>query len=318
MAEQPGGHTVIAVLTYRRPQDIVLALTALAEQVERVGEPVHILVVDNDPQGSAGQTVQPFLGPFIHYVHEPKPGIAAARNRAMAESAAAAVLIFFDDDEVPSEHWLSHLLATHRLTRPAGVVGPVISEFAHEPDEWLRGGRFFDRRRMPTGSVVQAAATNNLLLDLVQLRSLDISFDERYGLSGGSDTLFTRQIVRAGGRLVWCDEAVVVDRVPAERMSRRWVLQRAFRSGNSWSRTDVELSRGPGRVLARIRSALVGLVRVGGGAAQAAVGLVTGDVAHRARGTRTFARGAGLVAGGFGHVYSEYRRDRRPRAGAKK
>ena len=308
MADATAERIVIAVLTYKRPDDIVTALTALDRQESGDHRRVEILVIDNDPLASAQTTVESLGLGHIRYVHEPKAGIAAARNRALAESADVPLLIFVDDDETPSENWLRSLLATYDLTRPTAVVGPVISEFPFEPDEWMRGGRFFDRRRMPTGTVVTAAATNNLLLDLDQLRTMNLSFDERYGLSGGSDTLFTRQIVLAGGRMVWCDEAVVVDRVPADRMSRDWVLRRAFRSGNSWSRTNLELSSGLARAVVRAKSTLQGLVRLGGGATQVGLGVVSGNIAHRARGTRTVARGAGLIAGAFGHVYSEYRR----------
>lgn len=308
MGNSTGDRVVIAVLTYKRPDDIIVALAALDAQVSGADRMVQILVIDNDPLASAQPIVESLGHDHIRYVHEPKTGIAAARNRALAESHDASLLIFVDDDETPSEHWLRSLLATYDLTRAAAVVGPVISEFPFEPDAWMRGGRFFDRRRMPTGTVVTAAATNNLLLDLNQLRAMNLSFDERYGLSGGSDTLFTRQIVIAGGRMVWCDEAGVVDRVPAERMSRDWVLRRAFRSGNSWSRTNLELSSGLRRAWVRARSTGQGLVRVGGGTTQLCLGVISRNIAHRARGTRTVARGAGLIAGAFGHVYSEYRR----------
>ena len=85
---------------------------------------------------------------------------------------------------------------------------------------------------------MEVAATNNLLLDLGRIRALGLEFDERFGLSGGSDTLFTRPLVARGGRMVWCDEAMVVDNVPAGRLTRDWVLRRALRSGNSASRVE--------------------------------------------------------------------------------
>jgi glycosyltransferase involved in cell wall biosynthesis len=309
MPESTALAAVIAVLTYKRPDDIKLALETLSIQAESVPYRIGILVIDNDPEGGAETTVRPFVGDRVRYVHEPKPGIAAGRNRALMESADWPVLIFVDDDEVPTERWLEHLLDTYSNTHAAAVVGPVVSEYAHDLDPWMLGGRFFDRRRMATGTPVQAAATNNLLLDLDQLKSMGVVFDERYGLSGGSDTLFTRQIVGNGGAMVWCDEAIVIDRVPAERLTREWVLQRAFRSGNSWSRTGLELSHGGGRVAVRVRSVAAGIGRMGAGGLQFVLGWTTRNVAHKARGARTVMRGAGLASGAFGHVYSEYKRE---------
>jgi hypothetical protein len=242
-------------------------------------------------------------------VHEPEPGIAAARNRALTESADADLLVFVDDDERPTADWLGLLLATYERTGAAGVVGPVVSEFVGTPHPWVAAGRFFDRRRLPTGTPIDVAATNNLLLDLHEVRAVGATFDPRYGLSGGSDSLFTLRLTRAGRRLVWCDEAVVVDRVPAVRSTPRWVLARAFRMGNGWSRVSLELTTSPAAGAAtRARLVGAGAVRLAGGTARFATGALLRRTDLRARGARTLARGAGLVTGAVGFVYAEYRR----------
>jgi succinoglycan biosynthesis protein ExoM len=313
------GGTVIAVLTYRRPEDIALALPRLGVQAmsgggrSPDGRPATVLVVDNDPAASARPIVEQLAGTLppglVRYVHEPKPGIAAARNRALAEAAASDLLVFIDDDEVPSERWLAQLVSLQRSTGAAAVVGPVVSEYEHEPEPWIEAGGFFRRRRLATGSRLDVAATNNLLLDLRQVWALQLRFDERFGLSGGSDTLFTRQLVQRGGTMLWCDEAVVVDRVPATRLTRDWVLRRALRSGNSAARVDLELAGTPAaRLTARGAALASGSIRLLGGSARLSAGIVTGSPAQKARGMRTAARGLGMASGAFGYVYSEYRR----------
>jgi succinoglycan biosynthesis protein ExoM len=313
------GGTVIAVLTYRRPEDLALALPRLAAQAaaSRTGSPARrpatVLVIDNDPGASARQIVHQLAGTLppglVRYVHEPTPGIAAARNRALTEAASSALLVFIDDDEVPSERWLAQLVELQRSTGAAAVVGPVVSEYEHEPEPWIEAGRFFRRRRLASGSRLGVAATNNLLLDLHQIRGMRLRFDERFGLSGGSDTLFTRQLVQRGGAMLWCDEAVVVDRVPASRLTRGWVLRRALRSGNSATRVSLELAGSSrARLAARGVSLASGTVRLLGGLARGTAGLVTGSVAQRAMGMRTAARGLGMSSGAFGYVYREYRR----------
>lgn len=315
---QRPGSIVIAVLTYRRTEDLRMALPRLAEQAHSVSDaagavPARILVIDNDPAASGRSTVEAVAAALtpglITYIHEPKPGIAAARNRALAQSASAELLIFIDDDEVPSGRWLAHLVGLQRATGATAVVGPVISDYQHEPDAWITAGRFFERRRLATGTPLAVAATNNLLLNVPKVTELNLEFDERFGLSGGSDTLFTRQLVRRGGTMLWCDEAVVVDRVPATRLTRDWVLRRALRSGNSAARVSLELERKAGRRLAaRGASLMSGLIRLAGGAGQLALGLLAGSATHHARGFRTAARGLGMASGAFGYVYQEYKR----------
>ena len=208
----------------------------------------------------------------------------------------------------------------------------MVSTFEAEPGPWVAAGGFFERRSPPTGTRVDVAATNNLLLDLAAVRAAgDLRFDERFGLSGGSDTLFTRRLHAAGAVMLWCDQALVTDVVPASRTTARWVLARALRSGNSWARTSLAMARGvagtgPGTAAparptgVAVRAALVGRggVRVLGGGARLAAGTALRAVGtgprHQARGLRTLARGAGMVGGALGWTYVEYRRPTRRRS----
>jgi succinoglycan biosynthesis protein ExoM len=296
----------VAILTYRRPGDLAAALPPVLAQAGELDPPAGVLVVDNDPDGGARELTACFADRGVRYVHEHTPGIAAGRNRALDE-VSSDLLVFIDDDERPVPGWLRSLVDTYLATRPAGVVGPVVSRFATDPDPWILAGRFFQRRRLPTGTEVQVAATNNLLLDLAQLGGL--RFDPRYGLTGGSDYLLTRQLTGRGGRLVWCAEATVLDMVPPERLTRRWVLRRAFRSGNGSSVVEVELAGSAYRRLrVRARQIARGMARVVVGIVRIVLGALTLSVHLRAGGARTCARGAGMVSGALGHVFAEYRR----------
>lgn len=306
---------VIAVLTFRRPEDIAAALPLLVAQAETArqpGFPVRILVVDNDPTASARETVEGFAARSavpVRYVVEPVAGISAARNRALAESADQDLLVFIDDDERPTATWLRSLLDTYRTTGSAAVVGPVVSEFEVPPEPWITAGRFFVRRRLPTGTALDVAATNNLLLDLRQVRRHGLTFDLAFGTGGGEDTMFTRTLHRLGAAMTWCDEAVVIDVVPSSRLTRRWVTHRAFSSGNSWSLTSLALAAsGQDRLRVRVGATSLGLVRVAGGALRLLLGLTSRSLQLRARGVRTLARGAGMLAGAWGYSYQEYRR----------
>ncbi|MFT7764659.1 glycosyltransferase family 2 protein [Clavibacter tessellarius] len=322
-ASAPASSLVVAILTYRRPDDIRAVLPLVAAQAADLREgaeadpalprAVRIVVIDNDPAGGAGAAVEDAASASpvpIAYVHEPTPGISAARNRALDTAGDDDLLVFLDDDERPDPGWLAALVRARQATGSAGVAGPVRSEYEVEPDEWVRAGGFFVRRRPATGTRLEVAATNNLLLDLRAVRAAGLRFDVDLGTQGGEDTLFTRQLVASGGLLTWCAEAGVVDVVPRARTTRRWVVLRAFSSGNSWSLTSVALAPASPAARARIRAEATarGLVRALGGTGRIAVGAVTGSVAHRAKGTRTLARGAGMVAGALGWSYQEYAR----------
>jgi len=301
-------HVVVAALTYRRPDDLAELLPVLTAQARAARPHVEILIVDNDPGASAQAFVSGY-GQGVRYEHAAEPGIAAARNYAIEAAGAADLLIFIDDDERPVEGWLDLLLGTWAEHRSEAVVGPVVSEYVTEPDEWVKAGRFFERRRLATGTETDIAATNNLLLDLSFVNRERLRFDARFGLSGGSDTLFTRQLHSLGGRLIWCDEAVVVDVVPPDRVTRQWVLRRAFRSGNSWMRTSLALESSPlARLRVRVALSARGLLRIAAGATMAALGVLLRRMSLRARGLRTAARGAGVLAGSVNSVYVEYRR----------
>jgi succinoglycan biosynthesis protein ExoM len=300
---------VVAVLTYRRNAELAALLPELGRQVDSSGRAGRVLVVDNDPDAGARATVAEAADPRISYAHEPEPGIAAARNRALDEAAGDDVLVFIDDDEKPCTDWLERLLVTYQETSAAAVVGSVESEYAVAPSDWVVAGKFFRRRRLVTGTEIDVAATNNLLLDMAVIRRLGLRFDGAFGLSGGSDTLFTRRLAASGGRMVWCDEALVIDHVPAARVTRDWVLRRALRSGNSWGRTSVELqSTAFGRAKVRLVVGATGAGRASVGFTQYLAGKLTRNLALEASGLRRGMRGTGMVSGVFGHVYVEYKR----------
>lgn len=306
---------VVALLTYRRPHELHRGLSLVLEQVRRLNareQPsvtATVLVVDNDPQGSAHSVVEAVDTDLVRYVLESTPGISAARNRALDESGDVAALVFIDDDESPRDGWLSALIDTWLDTQAAAVMGPVHFPVPDDVDPWIVAGGFFDRRRMATGTEIAVAAAGNLLLDLAQVRRLGVRFDPRLGLSGGEDTLFSKQLTRRGGRIVWCDEAVADHDVAAQRTTRRWVLKRAWRSGNSAAIAD--LYQAQGRVeaaRARARALSHGTIRVLAGSLRAGLGIATRSTRHEAAGLRTVQRGRGMLAGTRGVRYQEYAR----------
>ena len=304
----------VVVPSFRRPGELARALPAIVEQVRELGEGgaigASVLVVDNDPAATAAAVVRELGSPLVACVVEPKAGISAARNRGLDETSTADALVFIDDDESPGPGWLSSIVDTWRATGAAAVMGRVISEYVSEPDAWVAAGQFFRRPSRVTGTEIPVAAAGNLLLDLAQVRRLGLRFDDRFGLSGGEDTLFSRQLVARGGRIVWCEESTATDYVPASRATRTWVLRRARRSGNTASLVELCMAgSATARVGVRARATLGGLARLCAGGARYLGGLASRSAWHQARGLRTANRGIGMVSAAFGTSYQEYARD---------
>jgi hypothetical protein len=86
------------------------------------------------------------------------------------------------------------------------------------------------------------------------------------------------------------------------------VLRRAYRVGNAWSRIHLTSATAGARAIVRAGLLLRGSIRVIVGFLRFAIGLTNRRLVDRARGLRTAARGAGMLTGAVGSVYSEYKR----------
>lgn len=301
----------VAIPTFRRPELLRSLLQVLPARLDeaRAHGPVEVVVVDNDPEGSAHPVVSEAAFDGLRYVLEPAPGIAAARNAALAAAQGSDVLVFLDDDESPREGWLPALLSTWEQTGAAAVMGRVISVFDHDVDPWVLATGVFRRRPRVTGTVIPAAASGNLLLDVAQVGRRGVTFDQTLGLAGGEDNLFSRLLVARGGTIVWCNESEVEDLVPASRTTRAWAVRRAFNGGNSAVTVALRLEpRWYRRVLVRAAGIVGGIARSSIGWLWHVWGRATGDLRADARGLRTSYRGRGMVAAACGHLHHEYAR----------
>lgn len=300
---------VVAILTFQRPHSLERTLSGVARVVSRCDFPVDVMVIDNDPARSAWPIVSDCAYMQVKYVHEPKAGIASARNRALDEADGATLLAFIDDDEVPEASWLEGLVGTWRRFMPDLVAGPTLKTFSFEPTGWVMQSGAFDVTRWETGTVLKSAASGNLLMDLEAVKQRGVRFDVEFGATGGEDTMFSRQLVVNGGTIIWCDEAVVSEPVTAERATRRWVLRRDFRAGTTWGRVRVALVR---RGAARTITRLLLVARGGFLVSRAAVGWLLDAVIGRGIGRpkreRAVASGLGVLWGAFGFRFEEYGR----------
>jgi len=237
----------VCIATYRRLDRLAVLLDDLARQDVM---PFEIIVVDNDATGSAAAVVEslrnsapPF---FVHYSIQPLKNIALTRNQTV-ERANGEWLAFIDDDERAPPFWLARLAKAAEVHSADGVLGPVEPVVPAEAPLWIRRGRFYDFHHMPSGTIVPPnhLRFGNVLLRARPLRDMDTLFDPAYGLTGGEDGDMLSRLALAGGRIVWCDEALVYEPIEASRLSLSWLLRRSLRGGQDFARHSLAGRYGP-------------------------------------------------------------------------
>lgn len=289
---------VVTLATFRRPISLELLLTALSQQQPEAE--FRVVVVDNDPAGSAREIVQRF---GFDYRVEPRPGIVAARNTGLnAVEESDDAIVFIDDDEVPEPDWLQRLISHADKTGADVVSGPVISDIPDSAPRWVRAGGYLQRPRYATGTVLKYVATNNTLLRREAWESAGSQlFDDAFATSGGSDTAFFLALRTKTKKMEWCDEAVVVEEVPRSRLTWKWNWRRGRRVGGVMAR--IELADHPRSAIIASAIARVGFYTVRG--------LVffpqSGVLRYKDFGGVSY--NVGRIEACFDRNYQEYRRD---------
>lgn len=301
-------HVAICALTFRRPDGLAALLRGVASLVPVADASIELVIVDNDPEGSAEAVVEQHRADLtcaVHYVVESRRGIAQGRNRAaeVALGHRADLVAFIDDDEVPDPVWLVELLRVQDDTGADVVTGPVVPVFEDAPPKWVVAGGFFERPRFATGTRLTYARTSNVLIAASLLAEPTPPFDEAFGTTGGEDTHFFMRVRLAGAHIAWADEAIVSELVPSSRLSATWLTKRAYRRGNTLSLCLRDLRDSwPARVK-RVGAACVQMLAGGG---RTLVGVVGGR-RWAVAGIAQVAYGVGLITGLFGLRYDEYR-----------
>lgn len=226
----------VCVCTYRRNELLAELLTSLrAAAPQELGEDVlpPLVVVDNDPAAGAAETVAE-LAPEAIAVHQPRPGLAVARNAALdAVPDDADAVVFVDDDERVAPGWLDALISTARSSGAATVSGPVESIFPPEASAQAVEDGAIRRTDFATGPWSLRPATNNVLVRAEWFtRSPAFRFDEAFNVTGGEDSELFGRLQAAGATSWWCAAARVSEEVPLERTTRQWLRRRGLRNGH--------------------------------------------------------------------------------------
>jgi succinoglycan biosynthesis protein ExoM len=295
-------HIDICIASYKRPQLLAKLLASLAAQNLPADVTLGVIVVDNDPAGTARPAVENALaaGLSIRYFMQPEKNIALTRNMGVANSNGEYIA-FIDDDECAGPDWLKHLYETLHKYEADVVFGPVTGEVPPNAPAWLTEGRFYERERYKTGTVPPIRGTGNVLLRAQSMPDQGAPFNPKYGLSGGEDTDFFRRLLQNGRKFIWCDEAEVMETVVPNRLTANWLIRRAFRGGRTFAEIYVVPKGALNKVPWFIYRAMLATIALIGG-------MITWPL-RKAWGVRCFQKVAsnlGQLSSLFSYRYEEY------------
>jgi glycosyltransferase involved in cell wall biosynthesis len=224
----------IGIITYNRHQGLLKLLNSLNTLVLDADFIINnIVIVDNSIDFNT-LTIKKEILETQHSIileHEKKPGIPFARNKVVQLSKEVDFIAFIDDDEVADSNWLLKLCETQKTFQCEVVQGPVIPRFEHRPKRW----HIYYRKQRKTGDKLLSMATGCTLISMKVLNQFQEPFNTKLALTGGTDSLLGREIVRGGHDIRWCDEAIVYEYIPKSRTTTKWIVQRSFRGGNNYS-----------------------------------------------------------------------------------
>jgi len=231
----------IIVPTLRRPESLERALRSLFRQTGVADRVAEIVVVDNDPQGSAADLTDDLrlFSPWpIIYRHAPTPGVATARNAGLS-ATDASLIAFLDDDEAASPGWLAALLKAQEETGADAVFGPITGR-APGAEVWLQSylERFFGRDGPEqTGLIAEPYGCGNSLMVRRTALPGHAPFNVATDQAGGEDDALFAALAARGGRFGWAADARVEEFAPAHRATLKYALARAFAYGQGPSQT---------------------------------------------------------------------------------
>jgi glycosyltransferase involved in cell wall biosynthesis len=220
----------VLIPTFRRPDSFVRAVRSVFAQ--RGAASFEVVAVDNSPEGSALDTFRKLEAEapvLFRWAHEPKPGVAQARNAAL-KLAEGELVAWLDDDEEASPDWLSSLIAVRRETGAQSVFGPVRAR----ADRDTRNAEFYEHLYTRAGPAADGACEAYGIGNSLQPRAMfdePTPFDTRADQRGGEDDRLFASWAEAGASFAWAAKAHVIEHLGAERTHLAHGLKRAFAYG---------------------------------------------------------------------------------------
>jgi succinoglycan biosynthesis protein ExoM len=302
----------ICVCTCNRPRMLERCLRSLSEQLVPAGLQVSVIIIDNDPAGSARNEATAYANaaPFdVRYEREPKRGIATARNAAIDAAIATGAdwIAFIDDDEWATPDWIANLMAPDYRDTPV-LAGPVLPVYPDIAPFWCLNT---PKALKPAeeGKRVKTAISGNVRFS-AEIVKAGIRFNERLKLMGGEDQEFFSAAHKAGFAIRKTLRAIAYETAHPERLTYRGQVKRAYWCAASDMRRDAVLRGWPWAISRKAHTVPSNIVFGAFEILASPLFLIGGRLAFKKRavaGGKKIAKGVGRAAGMFGAMPQPYR-----------
>jgi len=242
------------------PNFLKLLSVAIQSYQEWANEPVEFILVNNSGVKHRSKIESIISQENIVNVCDcklldsPHNNIATGRNIVLS-NRSYRLLAFIDDDEIPTDRWLIELTKVLLMHKCAVVTAPVHPKFPENTPRWLKELDLHNTVGKKDGDELRFTGTGNVLMDTAKINN--ISFNESYGKSGGSDTVFFLQITDDNQRILWAEKASLYETIPVERASLKYFLKRAMIQGRNYKNIMIERGEISSNSLFCIRAILV-------------------------------------------------------------
>jgi len=227
----------IVICTYNRAPCLDAVLAALALQTCNEGVRWRVLVVDNASTDGTAEVVATHRAkgalPGLRSVFEPTLGLTTARLRGARETTAPWIA-FIDDDNFPEPSWLATIArAIERHGDAGGMGGKVLLDWETPPPAYLKefGFCYAAQDHGAADCVVDSLAGAGMVLSrraLLESGWLDQPLvADRVGakLTSGGDVEMVQRVRATGYDLWFISNAMLRHRIPAWRMTRRYLFR---------------------------------------------------------------------------------------------
>lgn len=243
----------VVICSYNRHQSLRDTLESLAAQTAD-RESFEVIVVDNNSADDTKETVREFEAkeaPQVRYRFEGRQGKAYALETGIRE-AKGDILAFTDDDVIVGPAWIENIRKAFAARRIACLGGRIQALWLCEKPKWFhesfsgviveydRGERFIEIKNgvPPFGA--------NLIVSAEAL--------EKYGgfrrdLASATfmrceDTELVRRFMTHGEPVYYSPDVVVLHKITAERMTKRFIRNWFYTLGMAESRLKAERKAG--------------------------------------------------------------------------
>jgi GT2 family glycosyltransferase len=253
------GVLTVFIATHNGAETLPRILTAYTELLPPPGG-WKIVIIDNGSDDESARIARSFADrlPLV-VIDEPRRGKNRALNAGLHQ-LEGDLAVFSDDDSLPEPDWLQRLrAAADHHPEYAVFGGRILALWEAEPEDWVlkwvRTAPVFgmtdaDRDEGPCDPT--RVWGPNMAIRAECLRQ-GYRFDERLGPNGsptysmGGETELILRLAIAEQVACWhCRDARVHHIVTAQKMTRAWILKRAFHLGRCVRRESKQLA-GAGR-----------------------------------------------------------------------